>query len=330
MAVQERVGVQVWGVERDYFNWWEGSCDMSIPNFEDFMLPFLKILENGNEYHISELYEKLADYFGLSEEERKELLPSGKREIYKSRINWARLYMLRAGLIERLERGVYRITDRGLEVLKKNLKKIDVNYLMQYPEFREFLKRDKSDINSNKDLEKEQETPIEMLDKAYQLIKSQLAQELIDRILKKPPSFFEKLIIDLLLAMGYGGSLDDAGRVIGKPSDEGIDGIIKEDKLGLDVIYIQAKRWSPERLVGRPEIQKFVGALAGFGARKGIFITTSDFTKDAKEYIPKNETKIVLINGQMLANLMIEYNVGVFVDTKYEIKKIDNDYFDEE
>lgn len=304
--------------------------NMSIPSFQDFMLPLLEILKDGKEYHISDFYEKLAEYFKLNEEERRKLLPSGKQEIYKNRIGWARSYLLKAGLIQRLERGIYKITDRGLEVLKQNPKRIDVNYLLQYPEFQEFLNRGKIDANYGGGLGIGQDTPFETLDKAYQQIKNQLAQELIDRILQKPPSFFEKLIIDLLLAMGYGGSVDDAGKVTGKPSDEGIDGIIKEDKLGLDVIYIQAKRWGPEKLVGRPEIQRFVGALAGFGARKGIFITTSDFTKEAKEYIPKNETKIVLINGQMLANLMIEYNVGVFVDTKYEIKKIDNDYFDEE
>lgn len=303
---------------------------MSIPSFQDFMLPLLEMLKDGKNYHISDLYERLAEYFKLSEEEKRILLPSGKQEIYKNRIGWAKSYLVKAGLIEKLERGVYKITDRGLEVLKQNPTRVDVNYLLQYPEFKEFINRNKVDTNNSRDLGKEQETPIEILDKAYQLIKNQLAQELIDRILQKPPSFFEKLIIDLLLAMGYGGSVDDAGTITGKTSDEGIDGIIKEDKLGLDVIYVQAKRWGPKTLVGRPEIQKFVGALAGFGARKGIFITTSDFTKEAREYIPKNETKIVLINGQMLANLMIEYNVGVFVDTKYEIKKIDNDYFDEE
>lgn len=303
---------------------------MAIPSFQDFMLPLLEVLKDEKEYHRSDLNERLAEYFKLSEEERRSLLPSRKQEIYKNRIGWARTYLLKAGLIERLERGIYKITERGLEALKQNPQRIDVNYLLQYPEFKEFLNRDKIETNYNKDLEREQDTPFETLDKAYQLIKNQLAQELIDRILQKPPSFFEKLIIDLLLAMGYGGSVDDAGKITGKTSDEGIDGIIKEDKLGLDVIYVQAKRWGPKTLVGRPEIQKFVGALAGFGARKGIFITTSDFTKEAREYIPKNDTKIVLVNGQMLANLMITYNVGVYVDTKYEIKKIDNDYFDEE
>lgn len=304
---------------------------MAIPNFQDFMLPLLEILKDGKEYNISDLYDRLAEYFKLNEEEKRILLPSGKQALYKNRIGWAKTYLLKAGLIERTKRGVVRITDRGLEALKQDPKRIDTDYLLQYPEFKEFLKRNKKSETGDKEkLEKEEYTPFETLDKAYQIIKNQLAQELIDRILQKPPSFFEKLIIDLLLAMGYGGSIDDAGTVTGKTSDEGIDGIIKEDKLGLDVIYIQAKRWGSKNLVGRPEIQKFVGALAGFGAKKGIFITTSDFTKEAREYAPKNETKIVLINGEMLANLMIDYNVGVFVDTTYEIKKIDNDYFDEE
>ena len=303
---------------------------MTIPNFQDFMLPLLEVLKEGKEYKISDLYDRLAEYFKLSEEEKKILLPSGKQALYKNRIGWARTYLLKAELVESTKRGFIRITERGLEALKQNPHRIDTGYLLQYPEFKEFFKRNKSETSDKEELEKEEYTPFETLDKAYQIIKNQLAQELIDRILQKPPSFFEKLIIDLLLAMGYGGSLDDAGTITRETSDEGIDGIIKEDKLGLDVIYVQAKRWAPKNLVGRPEIQKFVGALAGFGAKKGIFITTSDFTKDAKGYAPKNETKIVLINGEMLANLMIDYNVGVFVDITYEIKKIDNDYFDEE
>jgi len=260
-------------------------------------------------------------------------LPSGKQVVYKFRIGWARTYLYYAGLIERVDKGVYKITERGLEVLREKPSKINVNYLMRFPEFREFLNKGKEktteDDKSTQGIS-ETETPIETIDRAYQFIKDQLAKEILERIMQKPPEFFEKLIIDLLQAMGYGGSLEDAGNVTKRTSDEGINGIIKEDKLGLDVIYIQAKRWSPDRLVGRPEIQKFVGALAGQGAKKGIFVTTSDFTKEAKEYNPKNDTKIVLINGQMLANLMIEHNIGVFVDVKYEIKKIDNDYFDEE
>lgn len=241
--------------------------------------------------------------------------------------------MYRAGLIERLDRGVYKITKLGLEVLNENPAKIDVNYLMRFSKFKEFIgTKDKevSQLTDNQNIGQEKETPLEILGRMYQVIKEQLAKEIIERVMQKSPEFFEKLIIDLLQAMGYGGSLEDAGSVTKKTSDEGIDGIIKEDKLGLDVIYIQVKRWSTDKFVGRPEIQKFVGALAGYGAKKGIFVTTSDFTKEAREYLPKTDTKIVLINGQMLANLMIEYNVGVSVDIKYEIKKIDNDYFDEE
>ena len=306
---------------------------MAIPSFQDFMLPMLELMRDGEPHKMLDIKEKLAEYFNLSEEEKKMRLPSGKQVVYKFRIGWARTYLYYAGLIERVDKGVYKITERGLEVLREKPSKINVNYLMRFPEFREFLNKGKEktteDDKSTQGIS-ETETPIETIDRAYQFIKDQLAKEILERIMQKPPEFFEKLIIDLLQAMGYGGSLEDAGNVTKRTSDEGIDGIIKEDKLGLDVIYIQAKRWSPDRLVGRPEIQKFVGALAGQGAKKGIFVTTSDFTKEAKEYKPKNDTKIVLINGQMLANLMIEHNIGVFVDVKYEIKKIDNDYFDEE
>lgn len=306
---------------------------MAIPSFQDFMLPMLELMRDGEPHKMLDIKEKLAEYFNLSEEEKKMRLPSGKQVVYKFRIGWARTYLYYAELIERVDKGVYKITERGLEVLREKPSKINVNYLMRFPEFREFLNKGKEktteDDKSTQGIS-ETETPIETIDRAYQFIKDQLAKEILERIMQKPPEFFEKLIIDLLQAMGYGGSLEDAGNVTKRTSDEGIDGIIKEDKLGLDVIYIQAKRWSPDRLVGRPEIQKFVGALAGQGAKKGIFVTTSDFTKEAKEYNPKNDTKIVLINGQMLANLMIEHNIGVFVDVKYEIKKIDNDYFDEE
>lgn len=306
---------------------------MAIPSFQDFMLPMLELMRDGEPHKMLDIKEKLAEYFNLSEEEKKMRLPSGKQVVYKFRIGWARTYLYYAGLIERVDKGVYKITERGLEVLREKPSKINVNYLMRFPEFREFLNKGKEktteDDKSTQGIS-ETETPIETIDRAYQFIKDQLAKEILERIMQKPPEFFEKLIIDLLQAMGYGGSLEDAGNVTKRTSDEGIDGIIKEDNLGLDVIYIQAKRWSPDRLVGRPEIQKFVGALAGQGAKKGIFVTTSDFTKEAKEYNPKNDTKIVLINGQMLANLMIEHNIGVFVDVKYEIKKIDNDYFDEE
>lgn len=306
---------------------------MAIPSFQDFMLPLLELLQDGKAYKISDVREKLAEYFNITEDEKKILLPSGRQEVYKNRIGWARTYLYNAGLIERVERGIYKITERGLDVLKEKPSKIDVNYLMKFAEFREFIgakNKELSPLPDTQIIEQEQETPLEILGRMYQVIREQLAKEILERIMQKPPEFFEKLIIDLLQAMGYGGSLEDAGSITKKTSDEGIDGIIKEDKLGLDVIYIQAKRWSSDRLVGRPEIQKFVGALAGFGAKKGIFVTTSDFTKEAREYIPKTDTKIVLINGQMLANLMIEYNVGVSVDIKYEIKKIDNDYFDEE
>jgi restriction system protein len=203
--------------------------------------------------------------------------------------------------------------------------------LKQFDEYNEFLKITNDNKNDDGTVsEIETHTPEELMEVAFQNIKRTLADEILEKIRNVSPSFFEKLVVDLLVKMGYGGSIKDAGKAIGKTNDEGIDGTIKEDKLGLDVIYIQAKRWKEGNVVGRPELHKFVGALAGQGAKKGIFITASMFTKEAIEYTPKNETKIILIDGIQLAELMIEYNVGVSNQQTYEIKKIDNDYFDEE
>ena len=218
-----------------------------------------------------------------------------------------------------------------MKILSENPKYFNIKLLKQFPEFVEFhtMKKESTGHETDDNLEIT-ETPEELLEKAYQKIRGTLAQELINKVIQLPPSFFEKLVVELLVKMGYGGSLKDAGKAIGKSSDEGIDGTIKEDKLGLDIIYIQAKRWQPGNVVGRPEIQKFVGALAGQGAKKGIFITTSSFTKEAIEYQPKNETKIVLIDGEELSQMMIDYDLGVSATNKYEVKKIDHDYFGDE
>ncbi len=224
------------------------------------------------------------------------------------------------------------ITKRGLDVLKASPPSIDVKFLKQFSEFVEFQTTKREDetveVDSNEDVSTE--TPEEALETAYQKIRKSLAQDLLNKVITLSPAFFEKLVVELLVKMGYGGSIKDAGRAIGKSGDEGIDGTIKEDKLGLDIIYIQAKRWQPGNGVGRPELQKFVGALAGQGAKKGIFITTSSFTKDALEYVPRNETKIVLIEGQQLAQYMIDYNLGVTSVNSYEVKRMDSDYFGEE
>ena len=306
-----------------------------IPDFQTIMLPLLKKVSDGGEYKLDVIVDLMAKYFKITEEQRKELLPSGQTFVFGSRVGWARTYMKKAGLIETPKRGYLKITDKGVNVLKQNLTEINITYLKQFPEFTEWQNIKKEDNQNNLGIEAIQsesiitQTPEELLESSYQSIRKDLAQDILDKILNLPPSFFERLVVELLVKMGYGGSIQDAGRAIGKSGDEGIDGTIKEDKLGLDVIYIQAKRWQSGNVVGRPEIHKFIGALVGQGAKKGIFITTSSFTKDAIGFIPRNETKIVLIDGMQLSQLMIDYNVGVTLQNLYEIKRIDNDYFEE-
>lgn len=302
-----------------------------IPGFQLFMLPILMLLSDKKEHSLKQIIETLANDFKLTEEEKSEMLPSGTQEVFKNRVGWATTYLKKAGLISSPKRAFFVITEEGMTALKLNPEKIDIAFLKNYPSFREFQKS--SHIvkpPAGEPTENNQSTPEEDLESAYGSLRSALAEELLEKVLSLSPQFFEKLVIDLLVAMGYGGSITDAGKAVGKSGDEGIDGIIKEDKLGLDIIYIQAKRWKPGTVVGRPEIQKFVGALAGQGAKKGIFITTSQFSKDAVDYNPKNETKIVLIDGEKLSQLMIDYNIGCSVERTFELKKIDNDYFGEE
>jgi restriction system protein len=304
---------------------------MAIPDYQSIMLPLLKLVSDNQEWKFRNVVEELAKGYHLTPEERKELLPSGQQPIFDNRVGWARTYMKKAGLLDSPGRGLVKISSRGQEILKRNPTRIDVKYLKEFPEFLEFqsLKREE-DQQTEKDERQEDETPEELLDYSYQKIRKALALELLNKVMNLPPAFFEKLVVELLVKMGYGGSIKDAGKAIGRSGDEGIDGTIKEDKLGLDIIYIQAKRWQQTNVVGRPELHKFVGALAGQGAKKGIFITTSKFTKEASEYVPKNETKIVLIDGEQLAQLMIDYDLGVSLVNRYEIKRIDNDYFGEE
>jgi len=259
---------------------------MAIPDYQSIMLPLLKLVSDGREYYLRDIIEKLADKFNLSEEERKELLPSGQQSIFSNRVGWARTYLKQAGLLEATRRGYIRITERGKQVLSQNPKHIDVKFLEQFPEFLEFRQRRRDKDEEKEQIKKEDislETPEELLEIAYQKIRNELANEILKQLKKCSPSFFEKLVVDLLVKMGYGGTRKDAGKAIGKTKDGGIDGIIKEDRLGLDIIYIQAKRW--EGIVGRPEIQKFAGALQEQRAKKGIFITTSSFTEDAKDYV---------------------------------------------
>jgi len=304
-----------------------------IPDYQNIMLPLLKYAGDKQEHHIRDAIEQLANEFNLSEKERRELLPSGQQAIFDNRVGWARTYLKKAGLLESTKRGYFRITERGIKVLKDRPLKIDVKYLEQFPEFIPFIQFKPPKVVKegfeDKELRKyEETTPEELMEIGSQKLQKELASELLDRIKRCSPTFFEKLVVELLVKMGYGGSRADAGKAIGRTRDEGIDGIINEDKLGLDVIYIQAKKW--ENQVSRSEIQKFAGALQGQRAKKGIFITTSTFADIAIDYVFKIDNKIILIDGERMAQLMIENDVGVSKIAEYEIKKIDTDYFSEE
>lgn len=295
---------------------------MAIPDYQTVMLPLLKYVGDGEEHSLRDTIEALAERFQLSPEERKELLPSGQQATFDNRVGWARTYMKKAGLVETTRRGHFRITERGKEALREDPATINVVFLERYPEFIEFrqARRERNDKIHEAILAQEQ-TPEESLEAAYQKLRDGLATELLQTVMQCSPTFFERLVIDLLVKMGYGGSRKEAGQAVGRTSDGGIDGIIKEDRLGLDIIYIQAKRW--ESTVGRPEIQKFAGALQGQRARKGIFITSSNFTKEATEYVSMIDSKIILIGGTQLANLMIDHGVGVSPMAVYEVKRID-------
>ncbi|PZO12411.1 MAG: restriction endonuclease [Burkholderiales bacterium] len=306
---------------------------MAIPTYKDCMLPFLSLLQDGKEWPIRELGEVLAGHFALTPAERAELLPSGQTAVFVNRVGWARTYLKKAALIESPRRGVFRITARGLDVLAEGVSSLDSRYLARFPEFQEFQRASLPQDDSSSAFlasvgsTETEVTPEEAIESAYQGLRQQLAQELQTKILSCSPTFFEYLVVELLVKMGYGGSRKDAGERIGQTGDGGIDGIIKEDRLGLDTIFIQAKRWQGS--VGRPEIQKFVGALQGQRARKGVFITTSTYTADAISYVGQIDTKVVLIDGKKLAGLMIDFDVGVSVAASYTVKRIDSDYFEE-
>ncbi|MCZ8121771.1 MAG: restriction endonuclease [Microcystis sp. LE18-22.4A] len=288
---------------------------MPIPDFQSIMLPLLKILADGKVYKYREIIEALVREFQVTEAERKEMLPSGQQEIFANRVGWAKTYLKKAGLIDSPQRATFVISEKGKEILSQNPARIDAKFLRQFPEFQEFNRVNKQNetitLESNLSTSDQEQNPEELLENSYQEIRQALATDLLSILRKLSPDAFEKLVVELLVKMGYGGSIRDAGKAVGKSGDQGIDGIIKEDRLGLDIIYIQAKRWADNNAVGRPEIQKFVGALAGQGAKKGIFITTSYFTQEALEYAPRNEIKIVLIDGEELSQLMIDYNLGV-------------------
>jgi restriction system protein len=301
---------------------------LAVPDYQTLMLPVLQVAGDGQEHVIGETVEIIASNFGLTDADRNELLPSGRQFRFDNRVHWARSYLKQAALLESTGRGKFRITQRGLEVLERNPAYINVKYLDQFPEFREFKSRSSRSQIPQEIEEEAVHTPEEILEESYQSLRDELAQELISRVMACSPRFFERLVVDLLVAMGYGGSRRDAGERIGQSGDGGVDGIIKEDRLGLDVVYIQAKRW--EGTVGRPAVQNFAGSLEGFRARKGVLITTSSFTKDAKDYVDRIEKKIVLIDGEQLAQYMIDYGIGVAEVATYTVKKADLDYFGED
>lgn len=301
---------------------------MPIPDYQAIMLPLLHFVADGKEHSLREVIESLAENFRLTDEERKELLPSGRQPTFDNRVGWARTYMKKAGLLESTKRGYFRITQRGGEVIRSHPTDINVKFLEQFPEFVKFksFTREPQPDNSRLKVDDSQ-TPEEDIELAIQKLNQELASDILQAIKGCSPVFFEKLVVDLLVKMGYGGTRKDAGKTVGRTGDGGIDGIINEDRLGLDIIYIQAKRW--ENPVGRPEIQKFAGALQGMRARKGIFITTSTFTNEARDYVSRIDSKIILIGGETIAQLMIEHNVGVAPFVSYQVKKIDSDYFND-
>ncbi len=302
---------------------------MPIPDYQTIMLPFLNLLSDGNTYRVSEVVKVLASHFAISDAELTARIPSGQPTIFENRVGWSRTHLKKAGLIEPVLRGSYRISPRGMEVLRSKPAKIGVPFLKQFPEYIDFItpKGDGQTQGIAMAEPSDSQTPLELLEGAYQRLRKELADELLQTIRAATPAFFERLVVDLLVKMGYGGSLKDAGQAVGRTGDDGVDGIIKEDRLGLDAIYVQAKRW--EAVVGRPDVQAFAGSLEGHRARKGVFIATSQFSKEAREYVTRFEKKIVLVDGEQLAQLMMDFGVGVTEGDTYKVKKLDRDYFEE-
>ena len=303
---------------------------MAIPDYQSLMLPVLMSAANG-EVRISEVVRQLADELSLSEEDRSELLPSRRQAVFDNRVRWAKTYLTKAGLIESTRRAHFRITDRGRQALAENPDRIDNNYLSQFPEFEEFRSQStdarQERLPTAEESAPEDRTPDEIMRSAHQEVELSLRQELLDRVIAAPPDFFERLIVNLLVAMGYGGSLEDAGRTLGKSGDGGVDGVIDQDALGLDRVYIQAKRYQQGNTVGGREIRDFFGSLDRFKAAKGLFVTTSDFTKDARETAGLLSKRIVLIGGDQLAALMVRYDVGCRVEETLYVKTVDEDFF---
>lgn len=302
---------------------------MAVPDFQSLMLPLLRVAADGKEHSLAETRPLLAAEFNLSAADQNELLPSGRQSRFANRVAWAKVYLQQAGLLLSPRRGHFQISDLGRELLKAAPARIDIRFLEQYPDFAEF-RRKKGDVGEGpapRDTDAELETPEEALEAAHMKMKGSLVSEVLGRVKASSAQFFERMVVELLLKMGYGGTRSDAGQAVGKSGDEGIDGIISEDRLGLEIVYLQAKRWDGS--VGRPEVQKFVGALHGKRARKGVFITTGTFSADAASYVEHIEPKVVLIDGRRLAELMIDFEVGVSTARTFHVKRVDSDYFDE-
>ena len=302
-----------------------------IPDFQTLMQPFLKLMADGQQRTIQEIYESLCNEYELTQDEKELMLPSGNQTIMKNRVGWTRTYLKKAGLITSPQRGTFIISEEGRKVLSENPQRIDVKFLKRYPVFKEWQESTKEDTDDTSVAEKPEieisNTPEELLEYSYTKLRNELALDLLEKVKSSSPSFFELLVIDLLIKMGYGGSRKEAGQVLGKSGDGGIDGLIKEDKLGLDTIYVQAKRW--ENAVTIHQVRDFAGSLLAKKAKKGIFITTSSYPASAYEFIGNLEPRIRLIDGKELAELMVEYNVGVSVKKSYEVKRLDTDYFEE-
>ena len=310
---------------------------MSIPDYQTLMLPLLKRAALG-EMRVLEAEKQIGEEFSLTTEERAQLLPSGKQRILHNRVHWAKFYLMKAGLVSFPNRGTFVATDAGRTLLARNPIRIDVDLLRQYPSFEEFYGGDHTDAQEppatpaapSASPAIPPSTPEEQIEKAFLTIRSALRTELLQRILQNTPTFFEELIIELLVKMGYGGSRPDAAAQLGRSGDGGVDGVINEDRLGLDRVYLQAKRYAEGNVVGRPEVQKFVGSLVGMGATKGVFVTTSKFSGEAAEYARHLAQRVVLIDGQKLTELMTDHNVGVRLNRAVEFKQIDENFFDEE
>jgi restriction system protein len=304
---------------------------MAVPDFQSLMLPLLKIARDGEPHSLAEAREALATEFKLTQADRDELLPSGNQAKFSNRVAWAKSYLQQAGLLASPKRGYFQILSRGEKVLASPPPRIDIKFLEQYPEFVEFRtpKTGPAAPTPPPSLvdATESDTPEEALEAAHQKMTVALGSEVLARVKTGSADFFERLVVELLLRMGYGGSRSDAGQAVGKSGDEGIDGIISEDRLGLDVVYLQAKKW--DGTVGRPEIQKFVGALHGKRAKKGVFISTGSFSSEAVAYVEHIDPKVVLIDGKRLAQLMIDFEVGVTTARTYQVKRVDSDYFEE-